>query len=390
MLLIPNLGLGGAQRDFGKLAQVLQNDYEVHVAVFNTVEGVDIYGMSCKIIDLDVPHGETIWKKLVYFKERYKKIKRLKKREKYDACISYMEGANYLNVLTRGNIKAIISARGSIVHDSTIEGKIGLFRKRILIPFLYKKADAIVALNNGIKREIADCFKVDPQKIKVIYNHYDVEKIQEKALTTLSSEVNSYFSQPTIILSGRLAPEKGFDHVMRVFSLMQKQDTRIVILGEGPERAKLESIIEEKGLDFTIDLNKKEAQIFFSGYTENVYPYLSKGTVLVISSTSEGGPNVMLEAMICGLPVVSVDCPYGPAERMFEHLPKSLPIRGERGVLLPQFDGSEEIYALWAKYLDDVLKDKDYLRSVTENAKKYIASFDLSAMRKKWVEVIEG
>jgi len=111
---------------------------------------------------------------------------------------------------------------------------------------------------------------------------------------------------PVVMGIGRLAPKKDFTTLVRAFAeVRQDVRARLMILGEGPERAELESLVR------TLDL---EADVALPGFVDNPYAYLARASLFVLSSRWEGLPTVLIEAMFCGAPVVSTDCPSGPHE----------------------------------------------------------------------------
>jgi len=113
---------------------------------------------------------------------------------------------------------------------------------------------------------------------------------------------------PPVVLSvARLNEEKNLETFIRAFAkLHQRQPTvRLLMLGDGPERSKLEALVVSLGLQDAVEL---------PGWVENPFPYMRRARVLVLASRFEGFGNVLVEAMACGTAVVSTDCPVGPSE----------------------------------------------------------------------------
>jgi glycosyltransferase involved in cell wall biosynthesis len=105
---------------------------------------------------------------------------------------------------------------------------------------------------------------------------------------------------------GRLTVEKDYPTLIKAFSILsEKNNFRLIILGEGKKRSELESLIKRLELQEKIDL---------PGFTRNPYVYMRNCDIFVLSSATEGFPNTLIEAMACGTPVVSTDCPSGPRE----------------------------------------------------------------------------
>ncbi|HEX8348800.1 MAG TPA: hypothetical protein VF598_02480, partial [Hymenobacter sp.] len=143
ILLIPNLGLGGAQRVFHDHSVELAKTYAVTEAVFN-LEGGDLYPSGNAVVSLEVDGGGGALAKLQNFRRRINGLRRLRERLRPVACISHLEGADYVNLLSGGPGKIILCVHGSKLHDANIRGPLGWLRKKVLIPSLYNRADRIV------------------------------------------------------------------------------------------------------------------------------------------------------------------------------------------------------------------------------------------------------
>ncbi len=124
-----------------------------------------------------------------------------------------------------------------------------------------------------------------------------------------------------IISIGRFQKEKDFPTLINAFAkLRERIDARLVILGDGDERENLESLVKQLGLSAAVDM---------PGFVENPYSYLSRASIFVLSSVSEGLPNALLEALALKVPIVSTDCVTGPREILRE---------GKDGILVPVRD----------------------------------------------------
>jgi glycosyltransferase involved in cell wall biosynthesis len=182
------------------------------------------------------------------------------------------------------------------------------FRQRL--PFFmsrwYPEADGIVAVSGGIARELGEMVGVPKERIRVIYNPVDLDRLASLAAEPLDDPWFRPGEPPVILAAGRLIPQKDYPTLVQAFSrLRRKTQARLVILGEGKERSRLEAAIRDSGL---------AADIRLPGFQANPYAYMARAAVFVLSSISEGLATVVIEALACGRPVVSTDCPYGPAE----------------------------------------------------------------------------
>jgi len=174
-----------------------------------------------------------------------------------------------------------------------------------LTRLFYPYADNYVAISQGVANDMIKNFGIDQSQIEVIYNPAIDDQISSKSQISVS---HPFFDEsvPVLIGVGRLAKQKDFPTLIRAFDqFLSEEDARLIILGEGPQRKKLEALVKDRGLS-----NK----VSFPGFVENPFSYMRKADVFVLSSAWEGFGNVIPEALMCGTPVVSTDCKSGPRE----------------------------------------------------------------------------
>jgi glycosyltransferase involved in cell wall biosynthesis len=401
LLLIPNLGFGGAQRCFSKLTEELAKKNKVIVCAFNNDEEI-YYPIGGELKFLDVSGGTSLISKVLAFYKRVSTLKKIKRDNKIDISISYLEGANYINILTKGREKVIISIRGSQLHDQTITGLIGKIRKNLLIPFLYKYADKLVALNEGIKTELVEAFSIDKNKCFVIPNFYNVNQIKESAIEPLEAEFDEIFkTQKVIVTAGRLAIEKGYNYLIDVFSnvVKKKVGVKLVLIGDGPVKDELMNLAKANGLNVYSSWGKTrptvEYDVFFIGYKKNPFKYIAKSTLFTITSSSEGGPNILSEAMICNAFCVSVDCPTGPREKIAPNTTylgggTLVPEFGPNGVLMPMLNKSPNLQEveIWTNFIVENLDNDQLMNRYRGQASGFMEQFSVEAVMSKWIKVV--
>lgn len=178
---------------------------------------------------------------------------------------------------------------------------------RCMYRILYSKANGIICPGEDIKQDLENSFFVDPKIMAIIPNPVDVDSIITKmklGKTCLKKD------RINLVAAGSLTRQKGFDLLIKamVELLNIRQDIHLTILGEGQDRVNLE--------DQIISLEIKD-YVTLKGFVENPYPYFYEADLFVLSSRWEGLPNVVLEALACGTPVVAVDCP-GSTSEVFE------------------------------------------------------------------------
>ncbi|MEZ5628307.1 MAG: glycosyltransferase, partial [Rhodocyclaceae bacterium] len=172
-------------------------------------------------------------------------------------------------------------------------------------------------------------------------------------------------SVPLVLAAGRLTEQKDFPTLVRAFAVLRRaQPARLVILGDGRQRKKLEALAAELGVADDIDL---------PGFTPNPYAWMAKANLFVLSSAWEGSPNVLTEALALGVPSVATDCPSGPREVL---------AGGRFGALVPVGDaaglGQAMIDTLAAPLPAEVLKSAVAEYSREASASAYLAALGLN------------
>ena len=228
-----------------------------------------------------------------------------------DVLITVMTHCNIAGVvgvkLSGVSTKLIVTERAT--YSQFMKSKFGL--KNLIIHSLvkpcYSLADSIVAVSGGVKKDLVSVFSLDPNHIRVIYNGMDLERIERLASEEISVDLSAF--SHVILGVGRLSIEKGFDSLIRSFSQIKKlprfSRACLIILGSGPLEVSLRNLAKSEGVFDAV---------IFLGYVENPYRYMRIADVFVLSSTTEGLPNVLVQALVCGCKVVSTDCPSGPRE----------------------------------------------------------------------------
>ena len=191
----------------------------------------------------------------------------------------------------------------------------------VLMRLLYPLADGIIAVSNGVAEDLATVLQLPRETIQVIHNPVVTPELLD--LSSASSD-HPWFkagSPPVILGVGRLTQAKGFPKLIRAFAaVLRTTPARLIILGDGPNRDSLENLVQDLALTDYVSL---------PGFVRNPYPYFRKSAVFVLSSLWEGLPTVLIEALACGTPVVSTDCPNGPREILED---------GRWGILVPVDD----------------------------------------------------
>lgn len=397
ILIIPNLDFGGAQLSFRKLSDDLSKENEVLNVVFNE-EGMISSQFKSTLRSLGVRKGRWIGEKFFRFIQRLIRFKKLKNEFKPDISISFLEGADYVNILTKGKEKVVISVRGSKKHDENISGVLGFFRLYFFIPILYNSASAIVVVNDGIGRELIS-LGVKKTKIHKIPNYYNVEKLRifgaEDCDIGGFNEIRSF----TIGTFGRLAVEKGFHHLIRVCNLLDDSFC-LIIMGSGPYSTKLLQICKELDIRYyskeesNSDMNS--AKIIFLGYQKNPLKIISRCDLFALASSAEGFPNALMESMACGVPSLATDCPNGPREILSaktntEPLSLARAEFSDYGILMPTFDGIlSEKYLVWKQTIEMIKSSPLLRKEYAQKARNRVEDFSREKILEQWDHLIKN
>lgn len=177
---------------------------------------------------------------------------------------------------------------------------------RLSVRRLYPLADAFVAVSQGVAADLARYTKVDPAKIRTVYNPVVGPELLARSRETPPHPWFAPGEPPVVLGVGRLGVQKDFATLVRAFAEVSKTSpARLVILGEGDKRGELEALVRDLGL---------EARVSLPGFVANPFAYMARADTFVLSSRFEGLPGALIQAMACGAKVVSTDCPSGPAE----------------------------------------------------------------------------
>ena len=302
-LFLPSLRGGGAERVMVTLANAFAERGYATDLVLAAAEGPYLKDVSDQVRVVDL-HAGRVSKALL-------PLARYLRRERPRAMLSAMNHANVVAIaarmLARVPCRLVVSEHNTIsVEAARAQGAVA---KTVyaLVPWGYRRADAIVAVSREAAADLERFARLPAGSVQAIYNPFDLDRIRRLAAEPLDHPWFAPGQPPVVLAIGRLTEQKDFPSLIRAFAAIRShRPARLLILGEGELRGELEALVRTCGL--TAD------DVQMPGFVANPFAYLSRCSVFVLSSRWEGLPGVLIEALACGAPVVSTDCPSGPRE----------------------------------------------------------------------------
>jgi glycosyltransferase involved in cell wall biosynthesis len=292
-------------------------------------------------------------------------LTRLLRRVRPAAVLSTLVESNFLAIaaarLAKIGARVVVREANTPSHDLLRSPRLAKRLTGRLLPYIYPKADAIIASSQGMVHDLVMNFRIPPHKIRHIPNPLPLEQIRQQARAPVPHPWFSAGQPPVILGVGRLERAKDFATLIRAFAKVRaEQEARLMILGEGSMRLQLEMLVRQLGLSECVAL---------PGFDPNPFRYMARAKVFAMSSIYEGFPNVLVQALACGCPVVSTDCPSGPSEILAS---------GAYGYLVPVGDvdalalsilktlHGEARYppADWIEQFDESLVSRRYLKAL--------------------------
>jgi N-acetylgalactosamine-N,N'-diacetylbacillosaminyl-diphospho-undecaprenol 4-alpha-N-acetylgalactosaminyltransferase len=363
--LINSLSSGGAEKVLSILvAELINQNFDVEV-IFLEKNEFYILPKEVKRTYLSTfDSSQSGIEKLIYIPILAYKLKNYIKKNNIILIQSHVFRANYINILAKlfgsNHIAQVVTAgRISRYKELGLLGKINLF----LIKFLYPKADLIISKANGMKEDMKSLFNFTNKQI-VINNPYDIKQIEKLSIENIDN-FTFHNNKKYLISIGRLIPLKRNHELISILTELSN-NIEIIFLGDGSEKNRL--------IDLTKEL-KLEKRVHFLGQVSNPYKYLSKSDILVSCSESEGFPNVLVEAMICGVAVVSSDCISGPKEILQNN---------KYGLLFEVGDNNKMI-----ENINLLLNNNDIRNEYIKKAKIRSNDFSLNNIIDKYKKVLE-
>ena len=400
-IIIFSLIAGGAERNVVNIANFLKSKgYDVDIVLFKKINDYK-YEYELKTLSITellpankIPFYLLPFKMVIVFLKLYKIIM----KNKYEILIS---GAEYYPLYFTAifsqlfNIKSIAMAGINMSEDINKHSLIPSILHKVFFTISFRFVNKVICASKGVSADLKISFLVPKNKLITIYNGVDIKRIRKKTKERLPKKIEVFFDNYDVFIAlGRLVERKGFDHLIKAFKLVKDKNpkARLFIIGKGPAKKQLKQL--------TIKLNLDTSVNFLGFEKDNPYKYLFAAKTFIFSSLYEGFGNTIIEALSCGLPVVSTDCKFGPREILAESFNyRKIPLKNaiftKYGILVPEFKGENNMNGyshqerILAKTMHKIATDKKINSRYRKMSLKRAENFSIELMGKEYLKVIE-
>jgi len=232
------------------------------------------------------------------------------RRERPEALLSDKDKVNRTALmarwLARVPTRVVVRIGTTVSKNLERRGAVQRWVQVLSMRWFYRAATAVVVPSEGAADDLAQVAKLPRSHIRAVPSPIITPRLEQAAEADPHHPWLGAPEWPVVLGVGELCARKDFATLMRAFaSLRAKQPCRLILLGEGRQREKLEALARELDIGEDVDL---------PGFVDNPYAYMARADLFVLSSICEGAPVVLMEALALGTPVVATDCPSGPAE----------------------------------------------------------------------------
>lgn len=315
-ILLPSLRGGGVEKQSLILAgELIKRGLNLELVVVNTINTAYTPSHGIHLIDLKARQIRFALMPLVKY------LRTAQPQVMFSAETPVNSLAIMGRIIAGFPKRLIVSERNHLSSVTKNATRMGDRLRPLLVKYLYPQADLIVTVSDGVAGDLIHSCNINKNKVRTIYNMFDIKKIVSDSLVKPHHPWLEKDDTPIIVNTGRLSLQKDHETLIKAFAILRSRKAcRLLILGEGAERPRLMQLANQ--LNVADDL-------LMPGFVSNPFAYLAQAKAFVLSSAWEGLPGALIEALACGVPVVSTDCPSGPAE-ILEH--------GKYGALTPVGD----------------------------------------------------
>ena len=372
LVVVPSLRAGGAERAAVWLPDAFAargDQGDVVLAVFNGAErAYELAATSrARLVDLKSPPAPRglarIWCMPRRAALRVVRLARLIRTTNPARLIGFTDSANLplvLAALLTGRRRRLVVC----VHRDPARLP---WQHALIARALYPLAGGIAAVSHGAARALERRLGFAPGTVHVVNNPVDLSGIRAAAADGPAPLQGAFLDPaagPFFLAAGRLVPGKDFAALLAIFARPECANFRLVIAGEGPERARLAAHIETLGLT---------DRVLLAGHLANPFALMARARALLMTSRHEAFPMTLIEAMACGCPAVAYDCDYGPREALRD---------GVSGFLVPPGDAAAFAARMVRLAADDGLRE-----SMSRAARADAAAFAADVVAARWLEL---
>lgn len=389
LIITPSLFGGGAEKVVADLSLGLSANRDSAVYILTYEKKEKEYEYAGTRIDINC-NGKGLINKIFYALKRISLCKKLVKKYNIDCILSFLPQCDYVNVLCKSKkTKSIINISSNM--SKAYPRSLSRWLRKLVI----KSADYTVCVSKGVLKDVIDNFGCSPLNSSVIYNPCDIEKIKEICREDIKyTELKDKLPEKYIVSMGSFRHAKGHWHLIKAFAAIKDRipDISLVILGDGEYRGKYVELCQRLRI---------EDRVYLPGFVNPSYSVIAHSELFVLSSVYEGFCIAIIDAMVCGVPVLSTDCRFGPREILapdtdFTKQATALE-KCEYGCIIPAFDDSpidvsDKIYELEENMgysIFEMLNDRSLCDEYSKKACSYIEKLDNTHFVENWSSLIK-
>lgn len=374
LFLISNLKIGGgAERVTSLLTNGLWRKFDIHILTLNDFN--NLYQYNGKYYSLKENLG--FFRKICGYLKINTIIRPIKiyltiKRINPDLIISQMDYSNIFLIITKILFRINKPIILGVLTNPSMQYKKNDGYIRLLIKMLYSMSpvDYIITISRELKAILVNEYFISKDKIGTIYTGIRFDRINKLKNIDIQDKLNIFNDKNLIkfITMGRLIEEKGYSYLIDAFSkvINELPNSKLLIIGEGPLKTFLDQKIKHLSLDKSVKL---------LGIIKNPFNYIYQSDIFVLSSIHEGLPTVLLEALVCGIPIISTNCKTGPKEILDN---------GKYGILI----NTKDIDDL-ANNMISLAKNEKLMIKLSSMSIKRAHFFNFKKSINKWQNLIE-
>lgn len=376
---------GGAERVAANLSFYLNKKFNHFFILHRKTE--DTYPHSGEIYFTKFAQKKVL--PFFRFFRREKTLEQTKKELRPEIVISHLYGPNQSNILSKQQDKTIVVIHGKAsLYNSALERQIAKAN--------YPKADAVVTMSQFYKQRVIEEFKIGQKQVHCIHNPISLDDILKKSKEPIENEKEAeIFNNPVFINVGRINEVKAQWHAIRAFPQIVQTNPKAQLVFIGRKDDKITPYMEQLVVELNLENN-----VHLLGERSNPFKYMANAFAYISTSTREGFPMVLLEALACGLPIIATDCDSGPREILAPATDfmyrTSLIEQGEFGFLTPVCTGKmhtangepTENEQLISQAAISLLSDNNLIKIFQEGRSEYVTKFDLPSIGKQYESLI--